>query len=97
MKKKKLLIRLLVAFLCALLFGVLVPYIVGERFRFCRWEMAFLFWINCTAIAISPKIVTIPSNLFEKKKRELTFDDILAGKETSEEDEDFDTIISKKK
>ena len=36
-------------------------------------------------------------NLIEKKKRELTFDEILSGKKEPKEEEDFDTLISKKK
>ena len=36
-------------------------------------------------------------NLIEKKKRERTFDEILSGKEEPKEEEDFDSLISKKK
>ena len=97
MKKKKIIIRLLIALLCAFVFGLLVPCVYGEKFTHCRWEMASLFWMFCSAIAISPKITTIPLNLIEKKKREQTFDDILSGKEEPEEVDDFDSLISKKK
>lgn len=97
MKKKKIIIRLLIALLCAIIFALLVPYVYGERFTHSRWGMAFLFWMFCSAIAISPEITIIPMNLIEKKKRELTFDEILSGKEEPKEDEDFDSLISKKK
>ena len=79
---------------------VLQDFFLGSflaDFMRCRWGMAFLFWMFCSAIAISPEITIIPINLIEKKKRERTFDEILSGKEEPKEEEDFDSLISKKK
>ena len=59
MKKKKFIIRLLIALLCAIIFALLVPYVYGEKFTHCRWGMAFLFWMFCSAIAISVCFDTI--------------------------------------
>ncbi len=39
MKKKKFIIRLLIALLCAIIFALLVPYVYGERFTHCRFSL----------------------------------------------------------